>query len=161
MANKCFSWEEAKEKRELLRQSGSRLVFTNGCFDLLHAGHVLYLQEARALGDALWVGVNSDASIQRLKGFLRPIVPERERCIVLAALGCVDGVVVFEEDTPNQLIARLQPDIHTKGGDYVATQLPEYPLVTGYGGHVEILPFVPGMSSSNMIATIVERYKTI
>jgi rfaE bifunctional protein nucleotidyltransferase chain/domain len=149
---------EALIRRQNLREKGQRLVFTNGCFDLLHAGHVTYLQQARALGDALWVGLNTDASIQGLKGPLRPIVPEKERAIVMAALGCVDGVVFFSDPTPNALIAALQPDIHTKGGDYAATALPEYSIINVYGGEVKILPFVEGMSSSNMIGTILERY---
>lgn len=150
--------DQALIRRQALREKGQKLVFTNGCFDLLHAGHVTYLQEARALGDALWVGLNTDASIQGLKGPLRPIVPEAERAIVMAALGCVDGVVFFSDPTPNALIAALQPDIHTKGGDYEATDLPEYSIITAYGGEVKILPFVEGMSSSNMIGTILERY---
>lgn len=149
---------EALHKRHQLRQEGRTLVFTNGCFDLLHAGHVTYLQEARQLGDALWVGLNTDGSIQRLKGPLRPIVPERERALVVAALGCVDGVVLFPEDTPLALIGTIQPDIHTKGGDYEAASLPEYSLITAYGGRVEILPFVAGMSSSNIIGTVLKRY---
>jgi rfaE bifunctional protein nucleotidyltransferase chain/domain len=150
--------ETALLQRQSLRDAGKKLVFTNGCFDLLHAGHVTYLQEARALGDALWVGLNTDASVQGLKGPLRPIVTEQERAIVMAALGCVDGVVFFSDPTPNALIAALQPDIHTKGGDYKATDLPEYSIITAYGGEVNILPFVEGMSSSNMIGTILERY---
>ncbi len=153
-----MSVTQALSARQRLREMGKRLVFTNGCFDLLHAGHVTYLQAARALGDVLWVGLNTDASIQGLKGPLRPIVPEKERAIVMAALGCVDGVVFFADATPNALIAALQPDIHTKGGDYEATSLPEYPLVKAYGGEVRILPFVEGMSSSNMIGTILGRY---
>ncbi len=153
-----MTWEAALSQRQALRDAGKTLVFTNGCFDLLHAGHVTYLQQARALGDVLWVGLNTDASIQGLKGPLRPIVPEKERAIVMAALGCVDGVVLFSEPTPNALITALQPDIHTKGGDYEATDLPEYSIITAYGGEVKILPFVEGMSSSNMIGTILERY---
>ena len=154
-----MTWEVALSQRQVLRDARKTLVFTNGCFDLLHAGHVTYLQQARALGDSLWVGLNTDASIQGLKGPLRPIVTEQERALVMASLRCVDGVVFFSEPTPNALITALQPDIHTKGGDYEATLLPEYPLITAYGGSIRILPFVTGMSSSNMIGTILERYQ--
>lgn len=146
------------------RQDIARLVFTNGAFDLLHAGHVRYLQAARRLGDALFVGLNSDASVQALKGPRRPIVPEADRATVLAALACVDAVIIFPETTAHHLIAALRPDVYAKGGDYSLSPdapgalLPEAPLVQGYGGQVELIPFVAGQASTNLIERILERY---
>ncbi len=119
------------------------------------------MEDAKALGDILVVGLNSDASIQRLKGPLRPINPQCDRAIVLAGLASVDAVVVFEDDTPIRLIDALKPDIHTKGGDYVPEQMPEFPIVTAYGGQVVILPFRPGRSSSGMIDRILGRRSAI
>lgn len=133
-------------------REGRRLVFTNGVFDILHAGHVRYLAEARALGDMLIVGVNSDASVQRLgKGPNRPIHKLEDRIEVLEALRAVDAAVVFEEDTPEAIIARLRPEVHVKGGDYVAERLPESKVVWGYGGEVVILPLLEGRSSTRAI----------
>src|SRR5262249_22137283 len=130
------------------RAAGRRIVFTNGCFDLLHVGHVRYLREARARGDLLVVGVNSDQSVSRLKGAGRPLVPENERVELLAALECVDHVCLFTEDTPEALIAEVRPDLHVKGGDYRADDLPEARLVRELGGEVEILPFTVGRSTT-------------
>jgi rfaE bifunctional protein nucleotidyltransferase chain/domain len=127
------------------------VVFTNGCFDLLHVGHARYLQQARALGDALVVGVNTDASVRRLKGEGRPIVPEEERAELIAALACVDYVTLFGEPTPEALLAHLRPDLHVKGGDYREEDLPESPLVRGWGGQVVILPLTPGRSTTQLI----------
>ena len=143
--------------REDLRCGGKRLVFTNGHFDLLHVGHVDYLQKARALGDALFVGVNGDASSRRLKGAGRPIVPAQERARLLAALRCVDAVVIFESDTARDLLAALQPDIYAKGGDYASKPLPERAAVEEYGGRVELIEFLAGWSTSRLIAQIRER----
>ena len=127
-------------------------MFTNGVFDILHAGHVTYLRQARDLGDMLIVGVNSDASVRRLgKGPERPIHSLEDRLVVIEALKVVDGAVAFEEDTPEALIARLKPEVHVKGGDYDADRLPETPLVRGYGGEVVILPLLEGRSSTNAI----------
>lgn len=138
-----------------LRAEGKRVVFTNGVFDILHIGHVRYLQEARALGDALLVGVNSDASVRRLKGPTRPVNPEDERAEVLDALACVDGVCLFSEDTPHDLIEVVRPDIHAKGGDYVNPDaLPETPLVRRLGGEVVILPLVPGRSTTGLLERV-------
>jgi rfaE bifunctional protein nucleotidyltransferase chain/domain len=140
---------------EQLRAEGKRVVFTNGVFDILHVGHVRYLQDARALGDALLVGVNSDASVRRLKGPTRPINLEDERAEVLAALSCVTGVCVFEEDTPHALIEAVRPHIHAKGGDYASPEaLPETPLVRSLGGEVHILPLVPGRSTTRLVKLI-------
>lgn len=150
-----LSIEQALELRK-----GRKLVFTNGVFDILHAGHVTYLTAARSLGDLLIVGLNSDASVRRLgKGDDRPINAQEDRSIVLEALRAVDGVVVFEEDTPNRLIEQLKPDVHAKGGDYDPEKMPETPLVRSYGGEVVILPFLPGRSTTSMLAAI-RRSKT-
>jgi D-beta-D-heptose 7-phosphate kinase / D-beta-D-heptose 1-phosphate adenosyltransferase len=136
------------------RAAGRRTVFTNGCFDVLHAGHVRYLQQARALGDVLVVGLNSDESVQRLKGRGRPVNPQDDRCTVLAALACVDHVVVFGEDTPVRLVARLRPEVYVKGGDYDAACLPEARVVEGYGGQVRILPYLDGRSTTALLNRI-------
>jgi len=129
-----------------------RLVFTNGVFDILHAGHVGYLAEARALGDLLIVGLNSDDSVRRLgKGPERPINSECDRVAVIEALRAVDGAVVFDEDTPVELIQILQPEVHVKGGDYAAEDLPETPIVRGYGGEVVILPLLKGRSTTGIV----------
>jgi rfaE bifunctional protein nucleotidyltransferase chain/domain len=147
-----------------LRQSIAKLVFTNGHFDLLHAGHVDYLQKARALGDALFVGLNSDRSTAALKGPKRPLTPQADRAKTLAALEYVDAVIIFDDLTAHHLLAALQPEIYAKGGDYVldphrqGTLLPEAPLVQRYGGHIELIPYQAGYSTSELIKRIVERY---
>ena len=130
------------------------MVFTNGCFDLLHPGHVAYLEAARALGDALVVGLNSDASIKRLKGPSRPVVPEGDRAIVLSALEPVDAVVVFDEDTPARLMRELRPAVYVKGGDYRIEDLPEAKVAEEIGAEVKILPFEPGYSTTALIERI-------
>ncbi|MDA8412580.1 MAG: D-glycero-beta-D-manno-heptose-7-phosphate kinase [Desulfobacteraceae bacterium] len=137
---------------------GKRVVFTNGCFDLLHAGHVKYLQKARALGDLLVMGLNSDASVRRLKGDKRPLIGEEERAHILAALDCIDYVVIFEEDTPLELIKTLKPHILAKGGDYTADGVVGKDVVEAYGGRVELVTFVDGKSTTNIIERILERY---
>lgn len=128
-----------------------KMVFTNGCFDVLHFGHVHYLLQAKALGDILVVGLNSDDSVRRLKGPSRPINGEKERAFVLAALACVDYVVVFEEDTPKELIETVRPDVLVKGGDYTLDQIVGADFVTRNGGTVTTLPFVEGFSSTRII----------
>jgi rfaE bifunctional protein nucleotidyltransferase chain/domain len=139
--------EQALKLRE-----GRKLVFTNGVFDILHAGHVRYLEHARTLGDMLMVGMNTDASVRRLnKGPNRPINTLVDRIEVLEALRCVDGVVAFDEDTPEALITILRPDIHVKGGDYTVESLPESKIVLAYGGQVVILPTLEGRSSTRVI----------
>lgn len=143
------------ERSELIRRFGrpreDRVVFTNGCFDLLHRGHVQYLYAARALGDALVVGLNTDASVRRLKGESRPVVPLEDRLYVLAGLGCVDAVTPFGEDTPRDLIAELLPDILVKGGDYAPDDVVGGREVRAAGGEVRILPFVEGRSTTAII----------
>ena len=141
------------------RRAGRRIVFTNGCFDLLHVGHVKYLQQARRLGDLLVLGLNSDASIRRLKGEKRPLIGEAERGHVLAALDCIDYVVVFDEDTPLELIAALRPQILVKGGDYTPDTVVGKELVESWGGRVELIPFVEGKSTTRTIEKILEQYK--
>lgn len=145
-------WEaSARWVRDLQGQS-KLVVFTNGCFDLLHVGHVHYLEEARSLGDGLIVGVNTDPSVQRLsKGPGRPLNPEGDRARVLAALSCVDRVVLFAEDTPLALITRLAPDILVKGGDYQLDEIVGREVVLARGGRVVALPFVPGFSTTGLI----------
>jgi len=139
-------------ERAIELRRGKRLVFTNGVFDILHAGHVTYLHRARQLGDLLIVGVNDDASVRRLgKGPNRPIHRLEDRQTVLEALRAVDAAVAFSEDTPIELIRALQPNVHVKGGDYEAERLPETPVVRGYGGEVVILPLLEGRSSTQAI----------
>ncbi|MGE5594978.1 MAG: D-glycero-beta-D-manno-heptose 1-phosphate adenylyltransferase [Hyphomicrobiales bacterium] len=141
---------------EMYRQQGRRVVFTNGCFDILHSGHITYLNRARGIDDVLVVGLNSDDSVRRLKGPERPINTLEDRARVLAALSCVDHVVPFDEDTPVALIQLVRPDLYVKGGDYTEDTLPEAPLVRSLGGQVQILPFVEYRSTSSIIARIRE-----
>src|SRR5262249_20738710 len=139
-----------------LRTAGRTIVFTNGVFDLLHPGHVRYLQQARALGDALIVGLNSDRSVRAIQGPSRPINPEEERAEVLAALACVDAVVVFDADTPHDLIAALQPDILVKGADWAADAIVGRDIVEARGGKVIRIPIEPGHGTSAIISRIRE-----
>ncbi|KYG68386.1 glycerol-3-phosphate cytidylyltransferase [Bdellovibrio bacteriovorus] len=134
-----------------LRSQGKKVVFTNGCFDLLHVGHVRYLQEAKALGDVLVVGVNSDASVKKLKGPTRPVQIENDRAEILAALGAVDFTVIFTEETPENLIHRVRPDILVKGGDWSIESIVGAPFVMSYGGKVMSLQFVDGKSTTKLI----------
>ncbi len=153
--HKLVDWEAAARWVKELRRAGQQVVFTNGCFDLLHLGHVRYLEAARSLGDALIVGVNTDASVQRLgKGGDRPFTPEADRARVLAALACVDRVVLFGEDTPLALITWLAPDILVKGGDYRLDEIVGREVVLARGGRVVALPFVPGYSTTGLIDRI-------
>jgi rfaE bifunctional protein nucleotidyltransferase chain/domain len=151
-----LSRPEIAERAASLRAEGKRVVFTNGVFDILHVGHVRYLQAARALGDTLLVGVNSDASVRRLnKGPERPLNPEDERAEVLDALACVDSVCIFGEDTPHDLIEAIRPNIHAKGGDYGSPDaLPEAALVRSLGGEVVLLSLVPGRSTTSLLRRI-------
>jgi rfaE bifunctional protein nucleotidyltransferase chain/domain len=132
------------------------IVFTNGVFDLLHRGHVDYLFEARALGDVLVVGLNTDASVRRLKGPARPVTPQRERAFVLAGLGCVDAVTLFDDHTPERLIARLLPDVLAKGADYRIDQVAGRTAVEAAGGRVILIPLVEGCSTSQLIRRLKE-----
>ena len=136
------------------RPRDAALVFTNGCFDVLHRGHVEYLHQARSLGDRLVVGVNTDASVERLKGPGRPVVPQDDRALVLAGLESVDAVVLFHEDTPAALIGALLPDVLVKGGDYTLEQVVGRTEVEGAGGEVHLIPFIEGRSTSELLRTI-------
>ncbi len=140
-----------------LHEQGQTVVFTNGCFDLLHAGHVRYLTAARKLGDCLIVGLNSDVSVQRLKGPKRPINNEQDRAEVLAGLYAVDYIIIFADQTAEGLVAELQPDIYAKGGDYSVDQLPDAKIVAAYGGKTVLIPEVKGKSSSRIIARIAQQ----
>lgn len=142
-----------------LRHHGQRVVFTNGVFDLLHRGHVEYLQKARAIGDILIVGINTDASVERLKGEGRPVVPLADRAFILAALECVDYVVPFAEDTPAKVIRALLPDVLVKGADYKLEEIVGHDVVLAAGGRVERIPLTPGRTTSDLIARILERYQ--
>ncbi len=137
---------------------GLKVVFTNGCFDLLHLGHVHYLSEARRLGDLLVVGLNSDASVRKLKGEGRPVVAQADRAGVLCALSSVDYVCIFEEDTPDALIRLVSPDVLVKGGDYRPGEIVGADFVTEKGGVVRVIPMLPGRSTKLLIDTIVRRF---
>ena len=155
--------QKIKAKKELrriiagLKRKGKRIVFTNGCFDLLHIGHVRYLEKAKALGDVLVVGVNSDSSVRKLKGPRRPILPEQERAEILSGLGCVDYVALFDEINPLKLITSLEPNVLVKGGDWTKEQTVGKEVVERSGGEVIILPFIKGASTSNLIETILKK----
>lgn len=142
---------QARVLRESLRKAGRTLVFTNGCFDLLHVGHLDYLEKASQLGDALFVAVNGDESTRRLKGPGRPLVPDAERARLLAALVPVAAVIIFQEDTADNLLRALQPDIYVKGGDYADKPLPERATVEAYGGRVELIEYLPQHSTTQLI----------
>lgn len=139
-----------------LREAGKRVVFTNGCFDLLHVGHLRTLQWAQQQGDVLVVGVNSDASVRRLKGSGRPLVGQQDRAELLAGFACVDYVVIFSEDTPIEVLEQLRPDVHVKGGDYVIEDMPESSLVRSYGGEIRLTPLIEGRSTTRLEQQIRE-----
>ncbi len=153
---KIIAWAKLPEWRAAMRATGKRLVATNGCFDLLHVGHVTYLETARNQGDALLVGLNGDASVRQLKGPGRPITPEDERAAVLAALESVDGVCIFAERTATRFLAAAQPDVYVKGGDYTLDTLnkDERQAVEQAGGKIVIIPFVPGKSTTATLEKI-------
>jgi rfaE bifunctional protein nucleotidyltransferase chain/domain len=155
-AYKIRSRGELGTKRDRLAQASRTVVLTNGCFDILHVGHVRYLEAARALGDVLIVAVNTDSSVARIKGPGRPVTPETDRMRVLAALEAVTYVTSFEEDTAEEIVRTLHPDVYAKGGDYSADESsehfpPEGHIVRGYGGRVQILPFVAGYSTTDVL----------
>ncbi len=139
---------------QILRDGGQKVVFTNGCFDILHAGHVRYLAKARSYGDCLVLGLNTDASVQRIKGPTRPINNQADRAEVAGALKSVDYVVFFDEPTAEALIQEVHPDVYVKGGDYTLETLPEGQIVLEYGGSVELVKLVEGRSTTNVIAKI-------
>lgn len=149
------------ERDQLVERYGrprtESIVFTNGCFDILHRGHVTYLTQARALGDRLIVGLNDDASVRRLKGAGRPVVSQDDRAFVLAALACVDAVTLFDEDTPAQLISALLPDVLVKGGDYAPGQVVGRDVVESHGGRLVLIPFLAGRSTTDILHRIQHR----
>ncbi len=155
---KIIPWAQLPAWRAAVRAGGRSLVVTNGCFDLLHLGHVTYLEAARNQGDALLVGLNSDASVRALKGPGRPLNPQDDRTAVLAALQSVDGVCLFEESTATRFLSAAQPDIYVKGGDYTLDTLnPEERLaVEAFGGRIVILPVVPGRSTTELLQRVAE-----
>lgn len=159
--DKLKTLEELKGIVRNLQASGKVVVFTNGCFDLLHRGHTRYLHQAKALGDVLVVAINSDESVRRLKGPGRPILPAEERAEILSALAVVDYVTVFEELDPGRVIAALEPDVLVKGGDWGPDQIVGRGIVQAKGGRVISLPFVPGSSTSGIIQRILERHPQI
>src|SRR5437868_14304341 len=157
MSGKILSGENLRRERERFRAEGKRLVFTNGCFDILHVGHVRYLQAARELGDVLLVAINSDRTVRELKGEGRPVMNEAERAEMLAALSAVDYVTVFDAVSPRKLIAELLPDVLVKGGDYALDEIHGREEVEETGGQVVSLPFIEGASTSG----IIERLKRL
>jgi len=159
MKEKIKAKEDIRRIVDNLKAKGKRIVFTNGCFDLLHVGHIRYLEEAKALGDILVVGINSDQSVRRIKGSYRPILPEEERAEILSGLGCVDYVTIFDEADPLELISSLQPHVLVKGGDWTQETTVGKEVVERSGGEVIILPFVQGASTSNLIEAILKRYE--
>ncbi len=154
--HKIANREEALQKVSDWKDQGMEVVFTNGCFDILHLGHVDYLEKARSLGDKLVLGLNSDASVKRLKGESRPVNPEQARTRILAALQFIDLVVLFGEDTPLELISYLKPDILVKGKDYEISNIVGADIVTEHGGKVETIELVDGFSTTNIIEKIKE-----
>ncbi len=155
-ASKILDPDQLKVWRNALRQGGQRLVVTNGCFDLLHAGHVSYLESARSHGDALLIGLNGDDSVRQLKGPTRPVVPEHDRARVLAALGCIDAVSIFPEVRAIRFLDAAQPDIYVKGGDYTLETInqDERRAVERHGGRIVFIPFLPGRSTSSLLDRI-------
>ncbi|MFC1564489.1 D-glycero-beta-D-manno-heptose 1-phosphate adenylyltransferase [candidate division KSB1 bacterium] len=154
MFENVFTLDDLVEKRENLRSEGKKVVFTNGCFDFIHRGHVEYLKEAKKLGDFLIVAVNTDASVNRLKGRGRPVINEEDRAAVLASLRYVDAVCFFDEDTPEKTIAALHPDILVKGADYKVEEIVGHEQVLAEGGEVIPVPLVPGRSTTEIIKQI-------
>jgi len=152
--------EEIKAIRRKLKEENLKVVFTNGCFDLIHAGHVDYLSKAKALGDVLIVGLNSDASVSRIKGDKRPILLENERAFILSNLKPVNYVTIFDEDTPARLIRELIPDILVKGADWPMDKIIGRDIVEAGGGEVKTIEFVNNQSTSNIIKSILDRYKS-
>lgn len=149
--------DEVVAQLALVRQQGKTIVTTNGCFDLLHTGHVHYLHDAAMQGDVLVVGINSDKSVARLKGPSRPVQKEQDRAKIIGALKVVDFVFIFDEPDPCAFLERIKPDVHVKGGDYTPEKLPETAVVEKYGGRICIVSFVQGYSTTNLITAINEQ----
>jgi len=156
---KILNFYEVERLSKKLKKDNKRIVFTNGCFDIIHKGHISYLKKAREMGDVLIIGLNSDSSIKRIKGEKRPILPQDERAFILSALEMVDYVVIFDEDTPYELIKIVKPDILVKGGDWNINNIVGKDIVESYGGKVLNIPFVEGKSTTNIIERILSVYK--
>lgn len=157
-SEKIKTLEEIKLELNKARIQGKKIVTTNGCFDILHVGHVRYLQEAKEFGDILVVAVNSDDSVKAIKGDKKPLVPEDERAELLAALECVDYVMIFPELNPIKFLEELRPDVHVKGGDYTLEKVIERKTVESFGGEMRVVSGVSGKSTTNIIKLILERY---
>ena len=149
--------EGLKSFGRLQREQGKRVVFTNGCFDLLHVGHVSYLEEAAAMGDTLVVGLNSDSSVRSLKGPNRPVISESDRAAMLAAMQCVDAVVIFDDATPHRLLQALRPDLLVKGGTYTTEEVVGREIVQAYGGDVRVTNVVDGISTTQIVRSLNEQ----
>jgi len=158
MMDKILDRTSLKKKLDALRQEGKKIAFTNGCFDLLHVGHVRYLKEARKTADVLVLALNSDSSVHAIKGSKRPLVPEQERAEVLSALECIDFITIFSESTPLELIVLLQPDVLIKGGDWAEEQVVGRNEIRQWGGRVEIIPEVVGRSTTNIVDKVLAVY---
>lgn len=154
-----MSWESLKKEVDRLKREGKKVVFTNGCFDILHVGHVRYLKEAGRLGDVLVLALNSDSSVRSIKGEKRPLNPEKERAEVAAALGCVDFVTLFSEETPLRLIEFLKPHILVKGGDWAEESVVGRESAKRWGGRVVIIPQVEGASTTHVVEKILKAYR--
>ena len=148
--NKIFDWEQLKSQLAGWQSSGKKIVFTNGCFDLLHLGHIDYLSKAKDQGNILIIGVNTDDSVSRIKGKSRPITDEKSRSTILASLGFIDAVVLFDEDTPYELIKLVQPDVLVKGSDYKAEDIVGYDIVKAKGGEIVTIDFLEGYSTTSI-----------
>jgi rfaE bifunctional protein nucleotidyltransferase chain/domain len=144
---------------EELKNQNLKIVFTNGCFDIIHRGHIEYLNKAKKLGDVLIIGINSDSSIKKIKGDKRPIIPLYSRAYVLDNIKAVDFVVPFDEETPIELIKIIKPDVHVKGGDYKEEDLPEAEIVKSYGGEIKIIPLIEGFSTTKIIEWVLQKYR--
>lgn len=155
--HKIISREEIGSRVISWRKESRKLVFTNGCFDILHSGHVRYLQTAAGYGDILVLGLNSDSSIRKLKGPHRPIISQDDRAYLLSAIEAIDFIVIFEEETPDSLIQMISPDVLVKGGDYLPENVVGYDTVKENGGYVKIVPFVKGKSTSRIVNSILEQ----
>lgn len=154
-----LSVDDFLKVRKELKEKNKKLVFTNGCFDILHAGHVDYLNKARSMGDAMIVALNSDSSVRRIKGELRPIVNQEERAFIISNLKCVDYVTFFDEDTPKEIIDKIIPDILVKGADWKIDNIVGRDVVEQHGGEVKTIEFINFQSTSKIIETVIERYK--
>ncbi|MGM0368953.1 MAG: D-glycero-beta-D-manno-heptose 1-phosphate adenylyltransferase [Bacillota bacterium] len=157
MRNKIYDREDLAELLEE-KATGQQVVFTNGCFDLLHIGHTRYLEQAKSKGDLLVVGLNSDSSVKNLKGDKRPLIPQDERAEMLSNLEMVDYVTIFSDQTAKNVISQLKPDIYVKGGDYSIDDLPEAEIVQQYGGQIELVSEIKGASTTNIVNKILQTY---